>query len=171
MTLQLSIFGLIGIYLGVQTLFVVLNTLKAIWQIKAGKMLASISSAVCYGVYVFVLIFTTTDFGTGFWGDTIIKAVLTFITNFVGTWLGMRFLERIRKDRLWKIEATVNAGNGRITALMLDENEIMYNYLICANGDIVFNIYSQNKKDSEKIKIILEQVDGKYTIYENQIRL
>lgn len=169
--IEISVWGLIGLYLGLQTLYVVLNTLKSIWQIKAGKLLASLSSAICYFVYVFVLIFTTTNFGTGFWGDTIIKAILTFVTNFVGVWVSMRLLERLRKDKLWKIEATIKSEYKEQLNTILYHN-VGFNYIPTFDQtEYVYNIYSKNKEESEFIKECLAKVNAKYTVYEETVRL
>ena len=62
---------LIITYLIFQTIYVILNTLTSIFKIKSGKIVASISSAICYGFYVYVLIFTMADF------PDYIKAILT----------------------------------------------------------------------------------------------
>lgn len=156
---------LIVIYFILQTIYVILNTIKSILTIKSTKMVASISSAVCYAVYVFVLIYTVADFPI--W----VKALLTAITNFVGTWVSMRVLERIRKDKLWKIEATITDNYETICGLLNDKN-ISYNAVATNRpNEKVYNIYSKTKADSEIVKDILKDYNAKYIVYEETVRL
>lgn len=159
---------IIFIYLIFQTVYVILNTVKSILTIKSTKLVASIASAITYAVYVFVLIYTVADF------SIYVKAGLTAITNFVGTYISMAILDRLRKDRIWKIEATLrDLPSANNTINKLTEAGIGYNYIttLGANRDYVFNIYSKNRKESALIRDILNEVGAKFTIYENNITL
>lgn len=159
---------LIIYYLIFQTVYVILNTVKSILTIKSTKLVASIASAITYAVYVFVLIYTVADF------SIYVKAGLTAVTNFVGTFISMAILERIRKDRIWKVEATIrdlpsaNKVIGELTAA-----HIGFNYIITFgdNRDYIFNIYSKDRKESAKIRDILNGVNAKFTLYENNLKL
>lgn len=159
---------LIITYLIFQTIYVILNTLTSIFKIKSGKFVASISSAICYGFYVYVLIFTMADF------PDYIKAILTAITNFVGVYVSMYILEKFKKDKLWKIEATIKANQLDIEWLVdkFTKDKISFNMLTTwDNKEIIVNIYSKNQKESQIIKGLLDQVNAKYTIYEDNHRL
>ena len=159
---------LIITYLIFQTIYVILNTLTSIFKIKSGKIVASISSAICYGFYVYVLIFTMADF------PDYIKAILTAITNFVGVFVSMYILEKFKKDKLWKIEATIKANQIDLEWLVdkFTINKISFNMLTTwDNKDIIVNIYSKNQSESQVIKGLLDQVNAKYTIYEDSHRL
>ena len=159
---------LIITYLIFQTIYVILNTLTSIFKIKSGKFVASISSAICYGFYVYVLIFTMADF------PDYIKAILTAITNFVGVFVSMYILEKFKKDKLWKIEATIKANQIDLEWLVdkFTINKISFNMLTTwDNKDIIVNIYSKNQSESQVIKGLLDQVNAKYTIYEDSHRL
>lgn len=172
--LKVSLSVMILLYLGLQTLYVVLNTLKSIWQIKAGKMLASVSSGICYAVYVFVLVFTTLDFnGISYWWGVVIKAVLTFITNFIGVWVSMLFLEKIRKDKLWEITATItNPLNCLDITTVFDNSDISYNITDLSNSKgCVFHIYSKTQKESVIVKQVLDKYNAKYIVHEESVRL
>lgn len=159
---------LIITYLIFQTIYVVLNTLTSIFKIKSGKIIASISSAICYGFYVYVLIFTMADF------PDYIKAILTAVTNFVGVFVSMWILEKLKKDKLWKIEATIKDNQLDLEWLVdkFTTNKISFNMLTTwDNKEIIVNIYSKNQNESKVIKGLLDQVNAKYTIYEDSHRL
>ena len=152
---------LILTYLIFQTIYVVLNTLTSIFKIKSGKFIASLSSAICYAFYVYVLIFTMADF------PDYIKATLTAITNFVGVYVSMFLLERFKKDKLWKIEATIKDNQLDLEWLVdkFTTNKISFNMLTTWNNkEIIVNIYSKNQNESKVIKGLLDQVNAKYTI-------
>ena len=159
---------LIITYLIFQTIYVVLNTLTSIFKIKSGKIVASVSSAICYGFYVYVLIFTMADF------PDYIKAILTAVTNFVGVFVSMWILEKLKKDKLWKIEATIKANQLDLEWLVnkFTIGKISFNMLTTwDNKEIIVNIYSKNQNESKVIKGLLDQVNAKYTIYEDSHRL
>lgn len=159
---------LILTYLIFQTIYVILNTLTSIFKVKSGKLIASISSAVCYAFYVYVLIYTMADF------PDYIKATLTAVTNFVGVYVSMWLLERFRKDKLWKIEATIKANQLDLEWLVekFTVGNISFNMLMTwDNKEIIVNIYSKSQSQSKTIKSLLDQVNAKYTIYEDTKRL
>jgi hypothetical protein len=103
-----------------------------------------------------------------------IKAILTAVTNFVGVFVSMWILERFKKDKLWKIEATIKANQRDIEWLVetFTNSRISFNMLTTwDNKEIIVNIYSKNQKQSKAIKVLLDQVNAKYTIYEDTKRL
>jgi len=159
---------IILIYLVFQTIYVILNTIKSILTIKSTKLVASIASAVTYAVYVFVLIYTVADF------SIYVKAGLTAATNFIGTMISMAILDKIRKDRVWKIEATVNnLPDANQVINELTAANIGFNYVVScgARRDYIFNIYSKNRKESSTVKNILNNVKVKFSVYENNLKL
>lgn len=160
---------LIITYLIFQTIYVVLNTLTSIFKVKSGKMIASLSSAICYAFYVYVLIFTMADF------PDYIKAGLTAITNFVGVYVSMYILEKFKKDKLWQIVATVKANDIGLTFSLdsvLIENDIAFTCIPTSKpNEYIYNIYSKSQKDSKIIKNLLEIHSAKYVINEQGAKL
>ena len=84
-------------YLVLQVVYVVLNTITNITKIKCSKLVASLTSAVCYGFYVIVVVATASN--QPIW----VKMLLTALTNVVGVYIGMWIMEKFRKDKLWNI--------------------------------------------------------------------
>lgn len=160
---------LIIYYLIFQTVYVILNTIKTILTIKSTKTIASIASAITYAVYVFVLIYTVADFSI--W----IKAGLTALTNFVGTYISMGIIERFRKDKLWEIVATATLPTvNKVNKLKADlfVADIGYNLQHThKDSEYVIHLYSHNKAESEKIKDILTRINAKYIVHEETVRL
>lgn len=158
---------LILIYLALQTIYVILNTLTTIWKINGGKWLASVSSGFCYALYVYVLIYTTADFPN--W----IKALLAFITNCVGVFVSRIITEKLRKNKLWEIVATVDKTKAEwlVGVLNNEEPPFTFNYSEVSNNKIVFRFYSENKSQSIIIKKYLNLVEAKYIVHEEQVKL
>ena len=158
---------LILIYLALQTIYVILNTLTTIWKINGGKWLAAISSGICYALYVYVLIYTAADFPN--W----IKALLTFVTNCVGVLVSRVITEKLRKNRLWEITATVDKikAENLINLLNTENPQFTFNYNEVSGNKIVFHFYSENKKQSTQIKQYLVAVNAKYFVHEEQAQL
>ncbi len=158
---------LILIYLALQTIYVILNTLTTIWKINGGKWLAALSSGICYALYVYVLIYTAADFPN--W----IKALLTFVTNCVGVLVSRVITEKLRKNRLWEITATVDKTKAEnlINLLNTENPQFTFNYNEVSGNKIVFHFYSENKKQSTQIKQYLVAVNAKYFVHEEQAQL
>ena len=154
------------LYLVLQIVYVILNTVTNIAKIKCSKLIASLTSAVCYGFYVIVVVATASN--QSIW----VKMLLTAITNVVGVYIGMWVMEKLRKDKLWKIEITirdkVEAYNFK-TALR--KEDISFNIVDCENYDTIFNVYSKSQKESEIIKKALaEATTAKYIIHQSDLR-
>lgn len=158
------------LFIVLQLVNVILNTIKSIITIKGTKFMASIVSAITYGVYTIVVFYTASDDLSLF--D---KVWITMATNVIGVYVSMLLLEKTKKDRLWEITATI-AGKSNTDieyiAYMLDFYEISHNYLFLNNGrDAVFHIYSKTQKESEQIKNLLDNYNAKYIVHEEQVRL
>ena len=153
-------------YLVLQVVYVVLNTITNITKIKCSKLVASLTSAVCYGFYVIVVVATASN--QPIW----VKMLLTALTNVVGVYIGMWIMEKLRKDKLWKIEITVaDALEAYNLKESLTQANISYNTVMCENSDMIFNVYSKSQKESAIIKKALtESKSAKYIIHQSDFR-
>ena len=90
------------IFIMLTILNVVIQTIKSIATIKCGKVVASLVNAVAYGLYTYVIFFTSCE---GI--DLHAKALITAFANLVGVYVVKYFEEKARKDKVWKVECSV----------------------------------------------------------------
>lgn len=141
---------------------VIFSTIKSIVTIKSGKTVASLISAGYYGYYNVVLIYTVADFPL--WQ----KVIVTFLANLVGVWLVKWGEEKARKDRLWKVEATINKIDDweRLIGELKDCG-VPCNY-IDIDKYILINCYCATQKQSTAVKELLNCYDVKYFVSETK---
>ena len=142
---------------------VTLSTIRSICTIKCGKWLSAITNAVCYGFYPLIVMLTAK--GTV---DIIINMTITAIANFVCVWIIKFVEEKSRKDKLWKVEATVLRGWTKELHSALVKAEIPHNYLENVGKYTLFNIFCEKQSDSAKAKEILNQYNAKYFVTESK---
>jgi hypothetical protein len=83
-------------------------------------------------------------------------------------WVVKYFEEKARKDKLWKVEATVLRGYTERLHNALDYLNIPHNYLENVGPYTLFNIYCATQKESALAKDILEKHDAKYFVSESK---
>ena len=151
------------IFVVLTILNVVIQTIKSIATIKCGKVVASLVNAVAYGLYTYVVFFTASD---GI--DLHAKALITAFANLVGVYVVKYFEEKARKDKLWKVEATVSTAEDakEITGLLARAG-IPYNY-IDINRYVLINCYCATQKQSHGVKTILDTYNAKYFVSESK---
>lgn len=141
---------------------VVFSTIRSITTIKSGKTVASLISGGYFAFYNIMLIYTVSDFPM--WE----KCVITFICNVAGVWVVKFIEEKMRKDKIWKVEATVKEGYSKSLSHMLDASGISYNKIDVTNEHYTFNIYCYTKEESLAVKEILKRYDAKYFVSETK---
>ena len=148
------------LYLMLQITNVILATIKSIVTIKGSKLSAALMNALSYSVNIVVVIYTVMDFSI--W----IKILITAITNFTGTYLGVYITEKLRKDRLWEIKATVITVTDYINIknALKAQSHIKYNSMtLDDNQGYLFYVYTKNKQQSKIVRDILWQ-NNAYTV-------
>lgn len=142
---------------------VIFSTIRSITTIKSGKTIASLISGGYFAFYNIMLIYTVADFPM--WE----KCLITFICNVVGVWLVKWIEEKMRKDKLWKIEVTV--PNEQVEQLLTDC--LYYNIEHYSYWDAyqykVFNFYCATQKESRNIKTLLKSYNVKYFVTESKV--
>lgn len=135
---------------------VVFSTIKSLITVKGSPMCASLVSAIYYGYYNIVLVYTVSDFPL--WQ----KVIVTFTCNLIGVYLVKWAEAKTRKDRLWEIRGTIKSVTNAIKCMdLLNQADIPFNY-IDVTKYVIFNCYSATQEDSSKIKTIFEQCNAKY---------
>ena len=153
---------LIIIFIVLSIINVIFSTIRSIVTIKGSKTTASLISGGYFAFYNIMLLYTVADFPM--WQ----KCLITFICNVIGVWLVKFFEEKARKDKLWKVEATILAEYTKSLHCDLTAEEIPNNYITGIGKYTVFNIYCETQKDSAKAKEILDKYKAKYFASESK---
>ena len=151
------------IFIVLTILNVIIQTIKSIATIKCGKVVASLVNAVAYGLYTYVIFFTSCE---GI--DLHAKALITAFANLVGVYVVKLIEEKARKDKLWKVEATVLAPLTTETAKYLKACDIPFSYIENVGKHTIFNIYCRTQAESANVKCMLEDYDAKYFVSESK---
>jgi hypothetical protein len=152
---------LLMIFIGLSIVNVVFSTIKSIVTIKGSPFVASMVSALYYGYYNIVLIYTVADFPL--WQ----KVVATFGCNLVGVYVVKYAEAKSRKDKLWRVESTIKPDKKDVFEAYCKEHDIPYNY-VNIEKYYLFNFYSATQGESAKVKKLLDAHDAKYFVNESK---
>lgn len=155
---SLGLWWYIIFYLGVQLVNVILNTFKTIITARGSMIPAAAINALTFGFYTIVVALTANI--SNLW----INVAITIFANFVGVCFSIWLLNKLQKDKLWEIVATVNNDNDNNykVANSLYNEIIPYTMAKDNKNHTIFYIYSANQKESIKIEKILIKYDAKY---------
>lgn len=160
--------ALLILFITLNALNVVIQTVKSLCTVKCGKTIAAIVNALAYGLYTVVLVYMQCDL------SIIAKALIVGSCNFVGVYIVKVVEEKIQKAKLWKIELTIENDNSKLIQLIgnLDGMDIPFNYSTTDNNKwVVFNIFCYSKEQSRRLKKIIEPLNVKYFVTENKFSL
>ena len=140
---------------------VVFSTVRSIVTINGGKWTAALMSGGYFAFYNVMMLWTVADFPM--WQ----KCVITFVCNVVGVYVVKWAEEKARKDKLWKVEATVNPIHLDKLKNIFEKNGIPFSY-IDVNKYVIFNLYCATQKDSQFVKSVLDHHNAKYFVSESK---
>lgn len=152
---------LLIIFIALNIVNVILQTVKSLATVKCGKVAAAIVNAVAYGLYTIVLVYTMCDLPL-MW-----KAGIVALCNFIGVFIVKLIEEKARKDKLWKVEATVLPSKAEWLISRLTEQRIPFNY-IDVEKYVIFNIYCATQNESSIAKAHLDVANAKYFVSESK---
>ena len=141
---------------------VIIQTVKSIVTVKCGKTAAALTNAVAFGLYTIVTVYLMCDL------ELWLKALIVALCNLVGVYVVKLIEEKARKDRLWKVEATVLRGWTRMLHNELDRADIPHNYLENVGKYTLFNIFCSTQEQSRKAKEIMGKYEAKYFVSESK---
>lgn len=145
---------------------VIIQTIKSIATVKCGKTVAALVNAVAYGLYTYIVVLTVCDLPM--W----LKVLVVGGANLIGVFVVKLVEEKARKDKLWKVEATI--PNQGISAenddclIELKNANISMNY-IDINKYILINCYCATQTESKIVKEILDKYKAKYFVSESKV--
>ena len=148
-------------FIGLSIINVVFSTIRSIVTIKSGKAVASLVSGGYFAFYNIMLLYTVAEFPM--WQ----KCLITFICNVVGVYLVKWGEEKSRKDKLWKVEATIDKADFEINKELLDLFKVPHNY-IDIDKYVILNFYCATSKQSETVKSLLDEMNAKYFVAESK---
>ena len=151
------------IFITFNVLNVIIQTIKSIATIKCGKNAAALINAIAYGLYTYIVVLTASD-GVALW----FKIVTVAVANLVGVWLVKHFEEKSRKDKLWKVEATVPNEYAKGLHESLNSRRLSHNYIEGVGKYTLFNIYCETQRESAIAKILLGLSKAKYFVSESK---
>lgn len=151
-------------------LFIILNVVNVIFQtirslatVKCGKWTAAFINAITYGVYTIVLVYTVCEL------PLFLKAGIVALCNLIGVYIVKLIEEKARKDKLWKVEATVRVSTemaGLIERAKL--RKLSFNY-VDAGEYVIFNFYCPTQRESAEVKQLLDEYQAKYFVSESKV--
>lgn len=150
------------VFFGLSMVNVVFATIKSLVTINGSPAVASLVSGGYFAFYNIVMQYTVADFPM--WQ----KCLITFVCNVVGVYCVKFGEKKSRKDKLWKIEATVLAHNVEGLKYTLDRLEIPNHYITGIGKYTKFEIFSATQKQSSEIKKLLNLYGVKYFVSETK---
>lgn len=141
---------------------VMLNTVKTIIMYRNEKLSSSIINAITYGFYTVIVVLMAGEMAL--W----LKIILTAGTNFIGVWLSMLILEKLRKDKLWCIDTTIREEKKIDVSDALSAIKVPYSIINVESDFVLFKIYCKTQAESGAVREILKRFNAKYFVAETK---
>lgn len=141
---------------------VIFSTVRSITTIKGSTLVASLVSGGYFAFYNIMLIYTVADFPM--WQ----KCIITFFCNVFGVAVVKLIEAKMQKDKLWKVEATINKTNQSDVCEMLNKAKVPYNYIEGVGKYTIFNVFCATQNQSIAVKEILKAYNAKYFVSESK---
>ena len=155
-------YELLIVFIVLNIVNVIIQTVKSIATIKCGKGMAALVNAVAYGLYTVVVVYTVCDLPL--W----LKVVVVGSCNLVGVFFVKWAEEKARKDKLWKVEATINEPYKESLIDALEKANLPFNYIEGVGKYVLFNIYCPTQEESKAVKGLLDFHKAKYFVSESK---
>ena len=145
---------------------VVIQTVKSLCTVRCSTFTSACVNALAYGLYVYVIFFTTSE-GMALWA----KASITAIANFFGVYAANIIFEKLfSKTVRWKIEVSIPNELNRQFEGYLNEREFEWCFCGWGNGWTNYAVFCPDKNASAALREILP-IEAKYNIVECAKRL
>lgn len=151
-------------FIALNIINVIIQTIKSLATVKAGKEVAAIMNALAYGFYTIVVIYMVCEL------PLMQKVLVVGLCNLVGVYIVKLLEEKAKKDKLWKIELTIKSQYKKNLILDLECYGASFNYIGTNDENYTtFNIYSKTQEESAFIKKLCGKYFAKYFISETKI--
>ena len=153
---------LLLVFVGLNIINVILQTVKSIATVKCGKGMAALVNAVAFGLYTIVSVYPLCDL------PLLLKAAIVAVCNLVGVYVVKLIEEKARKDKLWKIEMAIPKWQN----IAVLSNRIKWCgvsfYKVEADDWVMFNCYCKTQSATRAMTILAKEFNGKISAYESQ---
>lgn len=158
--------NLLIIFIILNIVNVILQTVKSICTVKCGKFIAAAANALAYGLYTIVIIYTNCELAL------IAKVAIVALSNFIGVYV-VKFIEdKLNKDKLWKFEITFpNYHLEKINAYLNDYGIFHTSIIPIDDGKSIINCYCYSKFESDNIMKFVKDFELKFFVTESKISL
>ena len=156
-----QIFSLTALYFFIISLInVILSSTKSICTVRYGRAINVFANVVAYSFYA-VVVKQTANLPLE------ITVVSTAAANALGVWLSYVILDRLQKDRLWKVEVVV--AKEHTDVLHEELKDIPHNY-IEIGPRVSFNFYCSTRAETSAVIKHCKKYGGKFFAVENKLR-
>ena len=103
-----------------------------------------------------------------------IKILISATTNFVGVYIGIWILDKLKKDKLWEIKGIIDrepTEEDYKCLNILTTNKILFTIQKTLMNKTFIYIYSSNKDESRLIKDVLNKMGAKHIVNEETVKL
>ena len=138
---------------------VILSSTKSICTVRYGRSINVLANVVAYSFYA-VVVKQTANL------PIVITVVATAIANALGVWFSYTILDRLQKDRLWKVEVVV--PKCYTEQLQCKLKSIPHNYIELGPRTL-FNFYCETKIDTSLVIKHCQACEGKFFATENKL--
>ena len=138
---------------------VILSSTKSICTVRYGRSINVLTNVVAYSFYT-VVVKQTANLPLE------ITIISTAIANAFGVWLSYVMLDKLQKDRLWKLEVVVKKEHTE--NLCREIQNIPYNYIEIGPRTF-FNFYCETKTQTSNVIKKCKKYNGKIFAVENKL--
>ena len=137
---------------------VVLGTMRSILTVKSTPFVSMVINTISYTFYSGIVKLVSGQ-------NMAVVLITTALTNIIGVYFAQFILNKARKDRLWRITATVKYNKNKDIANALEQYNISYNEQTTdGNKTAIFDIFSKTQGESALIKELLVNNKAKYQV-------
>ena len=155
---------LLIIFITLNVVNVIIQTVKSIATIKCGKVMAALVNAIAYGLYTVVVVYTVCDLPL--W----LKVVVVGVANLIGVYVVKWGEEKARKDKVWLVKTTIPTENAEQAKHFLEQAEISFTYYDLQKY-FVFDTFCDTQEETTKVLQICKTCGGKAFATENKLGL
>ena len=144
-----------------QTINVITSTIKSILTINGGKHTAGLANAISWTVSAIIIKLISKH------GLEIVIPI-TFVTNYIGVYIGKTIMDKFKPVKLWTIQATLKDVDIEKIEKSLISRSIKFVIVPAMNDRTVLNIFAYTKAESALAVELLETNEIPYVVFSSQ---